>query len=98
MTKRDPLTGEQVEEALRELIGWRFENDSLRKRFALESFRSAISFMVRLAFEAEELNHHPDLRNVYNTVDVTLTTHDAGNKVTKMDVELARAIEKFSWV
>ena len=78
--------------------GWRFEDDQLKKTFELSNFRAAVSFIVRLSFYAEELNHHPDLHNVYSTVDIALTTHDAGDKVTEMDLKLARAIEGFSWV
>lgn len=98
MTGRDPLAEEQIRSALSALEGWTFEEDTLRKTFELKDFRAAISFIVRMAFYAEELNHHPDLRNVYNRVEVRLSTHDAGNKVTEKDLELARAIEAFSWV
>ncbi len=95
---REPLTPPQIEEALAELPGWRFEDDRLKKTFTVGDFRAAVGFIVRLAFCAEALDHHPELRNVYNTIDLALTTHDAGNKVTEMDVKLARAIEAFSWV
>ncbi len=95
---REPLTPPQIEEALAELPGWRFEDDRLKKTFTVGDFRAAVGFIVRLAFCAEALDHHPELRNVYNAIDLALTTHDAGNKVTEMDVKLARAIEAFSWV
>ena len=94
----EPLTREQIEEALQGLDGWAFEGDRLTKSFELKDFRTAVSFIVRMAFYAEDLNHHPDVRNVYNKIDLALTTHDAGNKVTEKDVQLARAIEDFSWV
>lgn len=94
----EPLTEDQITRELQTLPGWRFEDDQLSKSFELGDFRAAISFIVRMAFYAEELNHHPNLTNVYNRVDVSLTTHDAGNKVTAKDVELARAIEGFAWV
>ena len=96
-TDRTPLSREQVEKALSGLDGWRFDGDSLKRTYEFEHFREAISFIVRLAFEAESLNHHPELQNVYNRVDVSLTTHDAGNRVTQIDVALARAIDQFSW-
>ncbi|MCC7204551.1 MAG: 4a-hydroxytetrahydrobiopterin dehydratase, partial [Phycisphaeraceae bacterium] len=51
-----------------------------------------------VGLEAEAINHHPDLRNVYNSVRIALSTHDAGGKVTGMDVALARAIQHLSWV
>ncbi len=94
----EPLTTQQIAEALAGLPGWRHEEDKLKKTFRFQNFREAVSFIVRMAFEAEEHNHHPELRNVYHTVDIALTTHDAGNRVTDMDVGLARAIEDFSWV
>ena len=62
------------------------------------SFREAMSFMVRAAFEAEALNHHPEWTNVYDRVVVRLNTHDAGGKVTAKDVELAKRIQEISWV
>ncbi len=95
---RTPLTQAEIDAALAELPGWRLEGDRLVKTFTLRNFKEAVSFIVRLAFEAEAQDHHPELRNVYHTVDIALTTHDAGNKVTQKDVDLARAIEKFSWV
>jgi len=54
--------------------------------------------MVRLSFEAEDLDHHPELSNVYNRVAIALCTHDAGNRVTQLDVELAQRITQLSWV
>lgn len=95
---RTPLSKQEIDDALAGLDGWTFEGDQLKKSFSFKDFRAAVSFIVRLAFYAEELNHHPDLHNVYDTVDVALTTHDAGDKVTAMDVKLARAIEDFVWV
>lgn len=93
-----PLTDTDIQEALTELPGWRFEGDRLKKTYRFGSFREAISFLVRLSFEAEEQDHHPELCNVYHTVDVAVTTHHVGNKVTSKDVDLARAIETLSWV
>ena len=93
-----PLTQAEIDAALAELPGWRLEEDKLVKTFRFANFREAVSFIVRMAFDAESIGHHPELRNVYHTVDIALTTHDAGNKVTHMDVDLARAIEHFSWV
>ena len=95
---RTPLNPDQIEEALAALPGWEWSENKLKKGFTLGNFREAVSFIVRLSFEAEALNHHPELYNVYNKVRVEVTTHDAGNLVTDMDVQLARAIEAFSWV
>lgn len=98
MPSRKPLSDAAIADALSDLEGWSHVDDKLQKTFEFSDFRAAISFIVRLSFYAEEMNHHPELENVYNTVSITLTTHDAGGKVTEMDVELAAAIEDFVWV
>jgi len=90
------LTDIEIEMALSDLEGWEIDNDKLTKLFTFESFRDAMTFLLRLAFEVEEMNHHPEIENVYNKVRFSLTTHDAGNKVTEKDVKLARMIEKLS--
>jgi 4a-hydroxytetrahydrobiopterin dehydratase len=95
---RTPLEAARIDEALKDLPRWSLEGEALTKTFTFKDFREATSFIVRLAFEAEELNHHPEITNVYNRVVVRLTTHDAGDRVTEFDVALARAIERFSWV
>lgn len=93
-----PLTPDQIKQALADLPGWKHESDALVKQFKFGSFKEALGFIVRLGLEAEAINHHPDLHNVYNRVTLRLNTHDAGGKVTRKDVDLARAIEEFSWV
>ena len=98
MPDRDPLSDAEIEDALEDLEGWSHEDDKLKKTFEFSDFRSAISFIVRLSFYAEEMMHHPELENVYNTVSVALTTHDAGGTVTDLDVALASEIEDFVWV
>lgn len=95
---RTPLTSAEIEKALKELPGWRFEEEHLVREYRFGSFREAVSFLVRVAFEAESLDHHPDWRNVYNRVLIRLSTHDSGGKVTGKDVELARRIQQISWV
>ena len=96
---RAPLSEDEIRAAIAAgLPGWAHEDDALRKTFRFASHREAISFLVRLSFEAEERDHHAEIRNVYATVELVLRTHDAGNKVTAKDLELARAIESFSWV
>ena len=94
----EPLPSGEIQKALQALAGWRGEGDALVKTFTFASFREAFSFMTRVAFEAEGLNHHPSWTNVYNRVEIRLNTHDAGGKVTAKDVELARKIQKISWV
>ncbi len=93
-----PLTTDEITAARATLPGWNYENDALTRTFQFGTFREAIGFMVRVAFEAEAMNHHPDWTNVYNRVVVRLNTHDAGGKVTANDVELAKRIQKISWV
>lgn len=91
-----PLTAEEIANELSNLDGWAHEDDSLVNSFSFSNFREAVSFIVRVGFEAEELNHHPEITNVYNEVDIALTTHDAGDKVTKRDVKLAGRISEIA--
>ncbi|HEX2855639.1 MAG TPA: 4a-hydroxytetrahydrobiopterin dehydratase [Opitutaceae bacterium] len=88
----------KIRTALNELPGWTFKRDALAKTFEFPSFREAMGFMVRVAFEAEAMNHHPEWTNVYNRVAIRLNTHDAGGKVTTKDLQLAVRIQKISWV
>jgi 4a-hydroxytetrahydrobiopterin dehydratase len=88
-----PLTLEAIHTALGSLPGWTHAGGALSKEFEFRDFRGAMAFMVRVAFEAEALDHHPDWTNVYNRVTVRLNTHSAGGRVTAKDVELARRIE-----
>ncbi|MFO0682665.1 MAG: 4a-hydroxytetrahydrobiopterin dehydratase [Sandaracinus sp.] len=97
MPTPSPLDHTEIQHALAALPDWRYEGGALAKTFELGSFRAAMSFLVRLGFEAEQRNHHPEIRNVYGRVEIVLRTHDAGNAVTALDVELARAIEAFAW-
>jgi 4a-hydroxytetrahydrobiopterin dehydratase len=83
----------EIEIALKDLQGWSFQNDSLVKTFSFKDFRTAFAFMTRVAFLAEEHQHHPRFDNVYNSVTLSLNTHDAGNIVTEKDLALARSIQ-----
>ena len=91
-----PLTDDQITNALKTLPGWSREGDKLHKHFKLADFREALAFIVRIGFEAETRNHHPELSNVYNNVTIDLCTHDAGDKITQKDINLAAAIEQVS--
>jgi 4a-hydroxytetrahydrobiopterin dehydratase len=93
-----PLATAEIQKALPALEGWSFKADALEKTYQFESFKEALSFMVRAGFEAEAMNHHPEWTNVYNRVDIRLSTHDAGDKVTAKDLELATRLQKISWV
>lgn len=89
----DPLSTEKIEQELEGLTDWNHENDKVSKEFAFENFRDAMSFINRISYEAEEQLHHPEIFNVYNTVNISLSTHDAGGKVTEKDITLAKTIE-----
>ena len=78
-----------------EFDGWEAmkDRDAAKKLFVFEDFNEAFGFMTRVAIAADKADHHPEWFNVYNRVDVTLTTHDAGG-LSDRDVALARFIEK----
>lgn len=73
---------------------WKEENNKLYKKFQFKNFSEAFAFMTRVAIEAEKMNHHPEWKNVYNTVEIWLSTHDAGNIVTEKDRKLAARIDQ----
>ena len=97
MTTLPRLTETERQEVLPALgnTGWRAieDRDALRKILKFRSFSEAWGFMSRVALSAEKLNHHPEWSNVYDRVEVLLTTHDAGG-VTDKDVALARFIDR----
>ncbi len=76
---------------------WKEENNQLKKTFQFKNFTEAFAFMTRVAFIAEKMNHHPDWKNVYNRVEISLSTHDAGDIVTDRDKKLAEAIDKLGF-
>ena len=71
---------------------WTHEENQLSRDFRFEDFSAAFAFMTRVALVAEQANHHPNWSNVYNVVSIALTSHDAGNVVTKKDFALASRI------
>lgn len=87
------LTNDQIEKALSDLNGWEYKDDKIHREFKFNDFKTALSFIVRVGFDAEDQGHHPELFNVYNTVQISLATHDADDKVTNKDVNLAKAID-----
>lgn len=89
----EALSADAIQSALNDLPGWSHADDKLTKTFKLGDFREALGFIVRIGLEAETANHHPELFNVYSTVEIALNTHDAGGKVTGKDIDLAKAIE-----
>ncbi len=75
-------------------MNWKEEKNVLKQSFKFKNFVEAWAFMTKVAIVAEKMNHHPEWSNVYNTVDITLTTHDKGNTVTEKDRELAKKIDE----
>lgn len=75
---------------------WIEENQKLKKTFKFKDFVEAFSFMTRVAFIAEKMNHHPEWSNVYNHVSFELSTHDAGDIITDKDRKLAEAIDQIA--
>ena len=84
-------------ESLKKLNGWKKTRgkDCIEKEFLFKDFQSAFSWMTKMALVAEKMDHHPEWFNVYNRVNVTLTTHDAGG-ITKLDIDLAKVMNKSS--
>ena len=74
--------------------GWQLSEDMLCRDFEFDDFVAAFGFMSSVALIAESMGHHPNWSNVYNRVSISLTTHDAGNKVTEADEQLALAINR----
>lgn len=72
---------------------WAEQENALYRKFQFADFSAAFAFMTRVAFLAEKADHHPRWTNVYNTVEIWLNTHDAGNTVTEKDKKLAKAID-----
>jgi len=91
------LTADVRKAALAKLSGWSEApgRDAIRKKFVFKDFNEAFGFMARAALVAEKMDHHPEWFNVYKTVEVTLSTHDAGG-VTELDVKLAEAMDKLA--
>lgn len=88
------LDEQERQRALEMLSGWRLceGRDAIEKSFKFKSFAAAFGWMVQVAMKAEKMDHHPEWLNVYNRVDVTLTTHSA-NGVTQLDIDLARHMD-----
>lgn len=91
MARPAKLTEEQLTKALADLPNWQLQEGKLQRTFRFSDFSQAWGFMSRVALVAEKMDHHPEWSNVYNTVQMALSTHDAGG-ITELDVALARAI------
>jgi 4a-hydroxytetrahydrobiopterin dehydratase len=91
------LAGSARSDALKSLEGWSEVSgrDAITRKFVFKDFNEAFGFMSRAALVAEKMDHHPEWFNVYKTVEVTLSTHDAGG-LTELDVKLAAAMDKLA--
>ena len=91
------LSAEARKSALKGLSGWSevAGREAIQRTFSFKDFNEAFGFMTRAALVAEKMDHHPEWFNVYKTVEVTLSTHDAGG-VTELDVKLASAMDKIA--
>jgi 4a-hydroxytetrahydrobiopterin dehydratase len=72
---------------------WNEKNNTLHKKFKFQNFSEAFAFMTRVALEAEKMDHHPTWTNTYNELEISLSTHDAGDIVTEKDRKLAKKID-----
>ncbi|HEY7227170.1 MAG TPA: 4a-hydroxytetrahydrobiopterin dehydratase [Nitrososphaeraceae archaeon] len=95
--KYKKLTEHELDEKVKAMKGWELKNGKLEKSFRFSNFVEAFGFMTRIALEAEKINHHPEWSNVYNTVIIRLSTHDAGG-ITDFDIKLANIIDSLSHV
>lgn len=94
MSPLAPLGEEELTAALEQLDGWSVRETRLYREFRFTDFTAAFGFMTKVALLSERMNHHPDWRNVWNRVEITLYTFDAGNVITRRDIKLATAINQ----
>ncbi|WP_250437210.1 4a-hydroxytetrahydrobiopterin dehydratase [Hanstruepera flava] len=86
------LYPQEIEKKILRFPDWEYYDNALHTEFEFDNFKDCFSAMSRIAFECEALNHHPNWTNIYNTLSISLSTHDAGG-VTDKDFKLAEAIE-----
>jgi 4a-hydroxytetrahydrobiopterin dehydratase len=93
MSLHQPLDAAALDAALATLPHWRVDDGKLTRTLHFEDFTAAFAFMTKVALQAEQLGHHPSWCNVWNKVEIRLSTHDAGDVATELDVDLARRID-----
>lgn len=91
-TSNNKLSAATIDKKLAELAQWSLRDDKLYRRFVFADFVEAFGFMSRVALLAERMDHHPEWSNVYNRVEIYLTTHDAGG-ITERDFDLAQRMD-----
>jgi len=89
------LTEAEIAEHMKALTGWELGSDRILRKFRFKNFVEAFAWMTGVALVAERMNHHPEWRNVWATVEVELTTHDAGG-LTEADMKLAAKMDELS--
>lgn len=88
-----PLQKQEIEKDIADLDGWEYNENAIHTSIEFKDFKEAFSAMTRIAFEAEAQAHHPEWTNVYNQLEISLSTHDSGG-VTQKDIDMAHQIEK----
>ncbi len=88
----EKLSEDQIQDKLKQFEGWTYAKKAIHTSFQFENFKETFTVMTRIAFEAEAQQHHPNWANVYNQLEISLSTHDADG-VTEKDFKMARAIE-----
>lgn len=89
------MSTDEIAQALEAFAGWAYDGDALIKTFTFDDFAAAIDFMVTARPRIDELNHHPEWTNVYNRIDVRLSSHDVGG-ITERDLKLARLLDEIA--
>ena len=95
MARPEKLAEDELRDALGKLPSWSLQERKLHRDFRFQDFNEAFGFMARAALVCEKMDHHPEWFNVYKTVEVTLSTHDAGG-LTERDITLAKAMDKIA--
>ena len=91
----DLLSDDAIHALIEILDGWDHKGDGIEKTYVFDDFVAAFGWMASVALTAERVNHHPEWRNVYRTVEVRLSTHDAGG-ITQLDLDLAAAMDRLA--
>ncbi len=91
----EPLTDAQITAGLADLDGWSRQGDEITKAYSIE-YHAGIPMIVEVASTAKEVGHHPDILRTWDTLTFTVTTHDAGYKITELDFDLARRVDQIA--